>query len=100
LTTWIAFSAVDGHVDVHPEDQLAAGDVLHLVDEVVVPVARRDPLPLEQAERMRPGRADAEALLRRDRVTYARSAAARARRRPASGRPGVVISITDCISSG
>jgi hypothetical protein len=43
---------------VHPEDQLAPGHVLHLVDEVVVPVPRRDPLSLEQTERMRAGRAD------------------------------------------
>ena len=58
---------VDGDVHVHPEDQLAAGDVLHLVDQGVVPVARRDPLPLEQAERMRAGRADAQPLLGGDR---------------------------------
>ena len=50
-------------VDVHAEDQLAAGDVLELVDERVVAVLRRDPLALEQAERMRSGRADAQALL-------------------------------------
>ncbi len=57
---------VDRDVDVHPEDQLAPRDVLELVDERVVAVLRRDPLALEQAERMRPGRADAEALLARD----------------------------------
>src|SRR5205807_8591938 len=57
---------VDGHVDVHPEDQLAPGDVLELVDEVPVAVARRDPLPLEEAERMRAGRAHPEAFRPRD----------------------------------
>ena len=49
---------VDRDVDVHSEDQLAAGDVLELVDERSVPVARSDPLPLEEAERVRPRRAD------------------------------------------
>ena len=47
---------VDRDVDVHAEDQLAAGDVLQLVDELAVAVARGDPLPLEEAERMRAGR--------------------------------------------
>ena len=55
---------VDRDVDVHPEDELAPGDVLELVHELVVAVARGDPLALEQAERMRPGGADAQALLR------------------------------------
>ena len=57
---------IDGDVDVHAEDQLAAGDVLELVDEVAVAVARRDPLALEEAERVGAGRADAEARLPRD----------------------------------
>ena len=50
---------VDGDVDVHPEDQLAPRDVLELVDEGAVAVLRGDPLALEEAERVRPGRADA-----------------------------------------
>jgi hypothetical protein len=54
-------------VDVHAEDQLATRDVLELVDEVAVAVARRDPLPLEEAERVCARRADAEALLACDR---------------------------------
>ena len=58
-------------MDVHAEDQLAAGDVLELVDEVPVAVARRDPLALEEAERMRARRADAQSLLAPDPVTYA-----------------------------
>src|SRR5919204_35449 len=53
---------VDGDVDVHAEDQLAAGDVLQLVDEVPVPVACGDPLAFEERERVRAGRADAHAL--------------------------------------
>ena len=57
---------VHGHVDVEPEDQLAAGDVLHLVDEGAVAVARGDPLALEEAERVRPGRAHPQAVLARD----------------------------------
>jgi hypothetical protein len=57
---------VDRDVHVHPEDQLAPRDVLQLVDELAVAVLRGDPLPLEEAERMRPGRAEAAALLARD----------------------------------
>ena len=57
---------VDRHVHVHAEDQLATGDVLHLVDELPVAVSRGDPLALEQAERMGSGRADPHALLARD----------------------------------
>ena len=57
---------VDGDVHVHAEDQLAPGDVLELVDEGPVAVARGDPLALEEAERVRAGRADAQALLARD----------------------------------
>ena len=57
---------VDGDVHVHAEDQLAPGDVLELVDEVPVAVAGGDPLPLEEAERVRPRRADAQALLASD----------------------------------
>ena len=57
---------VDGDMHVHAEDQLAPGDVLELVDEVPVAVARGDPLALEEAERVRAGRADAQALLARD----------------------------------
>src|SRR4029079_15620175 len=54
---------VDRDVDVQPKDQLAPGDVLELVDEVPVAVAGGDALALEQRERVRPGRADAHALL-------------------------------------
>ena len=57
---------VDGDVDVHAEDELAARDVLHLVDERAITVACGDALPLEQAEGMRPGRADAHPLLTGD----------------------------------
>ena len=57
---------VDRDMDVQPEDELAAGHVLHLVDERAVPVAGRDPLGLEEAERMRPRRPDAQRLLARD----------------------------------
>jgi hypothetical protein len=53
-------------VDVHAEDQLAARDVLKLVDEVAVAVAGGDPLPLEEAEGVGTRRPDAEAGLRRD----------------------------------
>ena len=53
---------VDRHVDVHPEDQLAPCHVLELVDERVVAVLRRDPLPLEEAEGVGARRADAKAL--------------------------------------
>ena len=57
---------VDGHVDVEPEDQLAPRHVLELIDEVPVAVTRGDPLALEQAERVRAGRADAHAAIRRE----------------------------------
>ena len=53
-------------VDVQTEDQLAPRDVLELVDEMPVAVARGDALALEQRERVSPGRADAHALLRGD----------------------------------
>ena len=53
---------VDGDVHVHPEDELAPRDVLHLVDQRAVAVLRRDPLALEEAEGVRPRRADAHAL--------------------------------------
>ena len=52
-------------VDVHPEDQLAARDVLELVDQRVVAVLRRDPLALEEAERVVP-RSRRGALVARD----------------------------------
>ena len=57
---------VDRDVDVHPEDQLAPRDVLELVDQRVVAVLRRDALSLEEAERMRAGRPDAQPLAARD----------------------------------
>ena len=53
-------------VDVHAEDELAPRDVLELVDERVVAVLRGDPLALEEAERVRARRADAEALVAGD----------------------------------
>src|SRR5581483_8063122 len=43
---------VDCDVHVHAEDQLAPRDVLQLVDEVAVTVAGRDPLALEERERV------------------------------------------------
>ena len=54
---------VDGDMDMHSEDELAARDVLQLVDEGAVAVLRRDPLALEEAEGVRTGRPDARALL-------------------------------------
>ena len=48
---------------VETEDQLPAGDVLHLVDERSIAVAGRDPLSLEQAERVRAGRAHAQTVV-------------------------------------
>src|SRR6186997_1505869 len=54
---------VHGHVDVEAEDELAARDVLKLVDEISVAVARGDPLALEETEGVRAGRADAHAAL-------------------------------------
>ena len=57
---------VDRDVHVHAEDQLAARDVLQLVDELAVAVARGDPLALEEAERVRARRAEAAALGARD----------------------------------
>ena len=57
---------VDGDVHVHAEDQLASRDVLQLVDELAVAVARGDALPLEEAERMRAGRAEPAAFGARD----------------------------------
>ena len=57
---------IDRHVHVHPEDQLTAGDVLQLVDERLVAILRGDVLPLEEAERVGPGRPDPHATLARD----------------------------------
>ena len=54
------------HVHVHAEDQLAPRDVLQLVDELPVTVARGDALPLEEAERVCAGRSEAATLLARD----------------------------------
>ena len=51
---------------VHAEDQLATRDVLQLVDELAVAVARGDALTLEEAERMRAGAAEAASLGARD----------------------------------
>ena len=57
---------VDRRVDVHPEDQLAARDVLELLDERAVAVVRGDPLSLEEAERVRSRRRVPAALGARD----------------------------------
>ena len=56
------------HRDVHvqTEDQLSPRDVLHLVDDRPIAVLGGDPLRLEERERMRAGRADAQALPPRD----------------------------------
>ena len=51
---------------VHAEDQLAARDVLQLVDEGAVPVPGGDPLALEEAEGMRSRGRKAAAFLARD----------------------------------
>ena len=91
---------VDRDVHVHAEDQLAPRDVLQLVDELAVAVAGRDPLALEEAERVRAGRRRSGSP-RRARSRRRSRAAARARRRrpPAVRQTGVVTSSTDCISS-
>ena len=57
---------VDRDVDVEPEDQLAPRHVLHLVDQVPVAVTGGDPLPLEEAEGMRPRGSHAQFVLARD----------------------------------
>ena len=90
---------VDRDVDVHPEDQLAARDVLHLVDERAVAVLRRDPLALEERERMRAGRADAQALPARDLAHVRAELPQLASTSAGVWQTGVAISITDCISS-
>ena len=91
---------VDGDVDVHPEDQLAPRDVLHLVDERAVAVLRGDPL------RARRARTDACRPSRRAGPSRARRRARSARMRssccctPAGvWQTGVATSSTDCISS-
>src|SRR6478609_7804818 len=50
-------------MDVHAEDQLAAGDVLHLVDERAIAITSGDPLAFEETERMRSGGPDPQALV-------------------------------------
>ena len=62
LTTWIALSGSSTATWMHPEDQLTPGDVLELVDQRVVAVLRGDPLALEEAEQVRPGRARSPSL--------------------------------------
>ena len=54
---------VDRDVDVEAEDELPAGHVLHLVDQVPVTVAGGDPLPLEEAEGVRARGPDAQVVL-------------------------------------
>ena len=102
FTTVIALSGlVDRRVDVHAEDQLAARDVLQLVDERAVAVLRGDALPLEQAERVGAGGGEPAAFLARDlRDVRAQRPQLLRRPRPPCGTPDVVISSTDCISSG
>ena len=79
---------VDRGVDVHAEDQLAAGDVLQLLDEPPVAVLGGDPLALEEAERVRPGGGEAAALGARDLGHVRAQPPAAARRpRPPCGRP-------------
>ena len=90
---------VDGHVHVHAEDQLAPGDVLQLVDELAVPVARGDALALEEGERVRAGRAEAAALGAGDLGDVAAQLRERAHTSSAVRQTGVVTSSTDCISS-
>src|SRR5215207_5411867 len=51
-------AVVHSDVNVQPEDELAPGDVLELVDEVPVAIAGGDPLALEEAEGVSAGRAD------------------------------------------
>ena len=58
--------AVDCGMHVHAEDQLAARDVLQLVDERAVAVLGGDALALEEAERVRSGRGEAAALFAGD----------------------------------
>jgi hypothetical protein len=60
----------------------------------------RDALPLEEAERMRARRADAHALLARDRDHVAANAAQLVGDLAGRVQTGVAISSTDCISSG
>src|SRR5215207_3309347 len=63
LTTLSLVGVVDRDMHMEAEDQLPAGDVLHLVDQRAIAVAGGDPLTFEQAERMGAGRADAEPVL-------------------------------------
>src|SRR6185436_7135165 len=60
------FRVVDRDMDVQTEDELAARDVLELVDEIPVAVSCGDALALEEAERVRAGGAYAHAALARD----------------------------------
>ena len=60
---------VDRDVNVHAEDELAPCDVLQLVDERVVAVLGGDVLALEEAERVRPCRADPSPALGATSVT-------------------------------
>ena len=79
---------IDGDMDVQAEDQLPARRVLKFVDERAVPLATGHPLALEQAERMRAGRAEPQALRVGDREGVLRAGgAARARRRRRSRTP-------------
>ena len=92
---------VDRDVDVAAEDELPPRDVLELIDEGPVAVAGGDPLALEEAERVRAGRAEPQALAPSPSRTCARSfRAARESTSPAVRQTGVAISRTDCMSSG
>ena len=59
-----AVRVIDGDVNVHAEDQLAARDVLQHVDERAIALAAGDALALEQAERVRAGAAEPKPLRR------------------------------------
>ncbi len=55
------FGAIgDRHVHVQPENQQRAGELLELLDEMLIPLARRQDLVHPAREGMRPGRRDAQ----------------------------------------
>ena len=81
------------------EDQLASGDILELVDQVPVAVARGDALSFEEAEQVRARGADAEALAPRGLRHVSPGLWSSVAMSPAVLQTGVEISSTDCISS-
>src|SRR3954466_10119783 len=86
-------------MDVPAEDQVGAGDVLHRVDEGAVAIASGDPLALEETERMRSGRADAQALVAGNAADVPADLRSWSATSPVVWHTGVAISSTDCISS-